>query len=194
MKLDKKDIIKYIELDKSSAENTAHFFSKIKSEEDAKPYEMHALALEQAIEIISESIEKEQQEPRSIWNIQTNEWYWFLNCEGDIVKSKWRNWDCDKQCRANDNAFITEQDCINKQKFNEVKAEIEQWKWENDRDYGEVKQWYFCIGALSIEIKVFNASYIYSEKWRYFLSKEKAKACIQAIGEERIKKYIFGVE
>ena len=74
-----------------------------------------------------------------------------------------------------------------------LKVEAELRKFSRPFECGEINEYIF-LDTDSDRIDVENRYYFLTQGTIYFDSKEKAQQAIESVGEERIKKYLFGVE
>ena len=128
---------------------------------------------------------------------EIGERYCFVSYCGEIGFSTWENCEVDicrlKHCYASK----TEEECIFKKEKQEVLAELRQFAEENNTeeiDWSNYRQhkWHCCY---DYEDKAICCSFTTS--WRflnniYFTSEELAQQAVAKVGEDRIKKYLFG--
>lgn len=121
---------------------------------------------------------------------QDGDEYWFVNYYGSVDNSFYTNHPSDNYRSEIGNFFKTKQEA--QFAVEKLKVEAELRKFSRPFEHGKpnfnlifnkdngliIDAWniYWCQGAI------------------HFESKEKAKQAIESVGEERIKKYIFGVE
>ena len=130
---------------------------------------------------------------------EIGERYCFVSYCGEIGFSTWENCEVDihrlKRCYASK----TEEECIFKKEKQEVLAELREFAEENNTEEidwencGQPK-WYLVCNYIYKRIEIFT-----NTSWKhindiYFTSKELAKSAVAKVGEDRIKKYLFGVE
>ena len=127
---------------------------------------------------------------------EDGERYCFVSGNGNIFWSWWENNDFDTYQLKHNNAFHTEKEAEFEFEKQEVLAELRQFaeenngeiEWKNDRQ----GRWYIKFFLGSGEICFDFDSYKRTNDI-YFTSEELAKQAVSKIGEDRIKKYLFGV-
>lgn len=141
-------------------------------------------------------VEKANKPKSKVWKPKEGESY-FAWC-GTV-----RNYDWDNDCIDNNNyaignCFKTEEEAQNAVERLKIRAELQRFADEHNEpiDWEDciTDKWYICYDYL---YKIVGCSPIRIVRdcfQIYFTSREVAKAAIQSVGEERIKKYLFGVE
>ena len=127
---------------------------------------------------------------------EIGERYYYINSWGDVVLEMWYNYNIDIYRLKHNNAFHTEKECIFKKEKQEVLAELRQFaeenngeiEWKNDRQ----GRWYikFFLGSGGI---CFDFDSYKRTNEIYFTSEQLVQQAVAKVGEERIKKYLFGV-
>lgn len=130
---------------------------------------------------------------------EVGERYYYINSWGDVVLEMWYNYNIDIYRLKHNNAFHTEEEAAFKLEKQEVLSELRQFAEENNTeeiDWSNYRQhkWHCCY---DYEDKAICCSFTTS--WRvlnniYFTSEELAQQAVAKVGEERLKKYLFGVE
>lgn len=138
----------------------------------------------------------EKPKPKSIWDLEYGDKYFFLIALGIIQGVIWRGDSGDYDRRSIGNMFLTKEDAEFARERLKVIAELKKYakefsdeEWSNDF---YVKH-YIAYEYSRKEI-VFLSTVTTSRGNIYFCEKEKAKEAVDAVGEERIKKYYFGVK
>ena len=141
-------------------------------------------ALKQRIAELEEQAKQEREFP------QFGDDYWYVSITGRIFTSEWDGFTSEKDMFEIGNIYKTKQQA--EFAVEKLKVEAELRKFSRPFTYHETN-WYLIMD--------FDKEVHYSYKWDdvaqgaiYFESKEKAQQAIETVGEERIKKYIFGVE
>ena len=129
---------------------------------------------------------KEQQEfPRE------DEVFWLINIFGKPIGSTWGESTTNKQLIEIGNMFRTKQQA--EFAVEKLKVEAELRKFSRPFEYGKFNYYlFFDIDGNSFMTDF--TSYCPPQGAIYFESEEKAQEAVSAVGKERIKKYIFGVE
>lgn len=145
-------------------------------------------------------IEKADKPKNKVWKPEENETYYYSYSDGHIEEATWDNLNIDKNRYAIGNCFKTKEEAefaLERQKvIIELKRFALEHNEEEDIDWSNRCQnkyfLYFnhdknrtCISACTC--------YQYAQ-CIYYTSIEIARAAIQEIGEERIKKYYFEVK
>ena len=141
-------------------------------------------SLKERIAELEEQAKREQEFP------QYGNTYWCINSYGVVSKEIWDGCDIEKDMFEIGNMFRTKEQA--EFAVEKLKVEAELRKFSRPFTYHETN-WYLIMN--------FDKEVHYSYKWDdvaqgaiYFESEEKAQQAIEAVGEERIKKYIFGEE
>lgn len=151
--------------------------------------------LEEAKAKIAE-IEKKIEEKKSEtgrWKPEEGDKYWFINDIGDIYKSEWNNVNIDKERYSIGNYYRTKEEANFAIEKLKVIAELKEFAEPKDRKWdGIISHYFFCYDYDEEEIAI-----SYNCYWKgtiYFESEEKAQQAIDAVGEERVAKYLLGVD
>ena len=141
-------------------------------------------ALKERIAELEELAKEEREFP------QEGDAYWFIDDEGGMSSTFYKNYYLDIYRQKIGNIFRTEEESEFAVKKLKVEAELR--KFSRPFTYHETN-WYLIMD--------FDKEVHYSYKWDdvaqgaiYFESEEKAQQAIESVGIDRIKKYIFGVE
>ena len=141
-------------------------------------------------ELIIEKVEAEQK-PKSIWDLKTEdgEQYYVLRTTGDINIDYFSS-RLDEYIREVGNVFLTREDA----EFEQERRKIETIMKKYSRPFTKNKRNYYiyydcAFGAATIDIY-----HTVTDGVPYFESREIAQQVIDEIGEDRLKKYWFGVE
>lgn len=134
------------------------------------------------------------------WKPKNGEEYWYINSCGDVMRTSWNNYcGLDAEHLIMGNYFKTKEEADFALQKHLVYQELKQFADENNDpiDWGNKKQEKYIINYCTAEKKS-----VFVDGWAtyqfmgcvYFSSMELAKQAIQKVGEDRIKKYLFGVE
>lgn len=117
--------------------------------------------------------------------------YWYVDVDAEVVEMEWDGSDCDQDRLSIDNVFKTKEQA--EFVVEKLKVEAELRKFSRPFENGKYNHYiFFYIEGNNIEVGYKRACY--SQGAIYFESEEKTQQAIRSVGEERIKKYIFGVE
>ena len=130
-------------------------------------------------------------EEDGVWKPKLYEEYWFIDDFGKVYKD---TWDCSyaDNIRFNiGNVFRKEEEAKHEVERRKVLIELKQFSREFKYGFSN-----FCLHSYGEynEFVYQNFPYQKSLGALYFESKEILKQAIEKVGEERIKKYLFGVE
>ena len=117
--------------------------------------------------------------------------FWFITSSGDVARMFWHDDLGQEQSLSIGNVFKTSEQA--EFAVEKLKVEAELRKYSRPFEYGKFNHYLF----LDIDGDSFRTdftSYCPPQGAIYFESDEKAQQAIDTVGEERIKKYIFGVE
>ena len=141
-------------------------------------------ALKERIAELEELAKEEQKFP------QDGDEYWFIDDRGFVGGSLYTNHYIDSGRQTVGNFFSS----LEQAEFavEKLKVEAELQKFGRPFILGE-ENWYLNM-VRSRDITIAYDHYIIHQGTFYFKSKGKAQQAFEAVGEERIKRYIFGVE
>lgn len=141
--------------------------------------------LKQRISELEEQSKEEQEFP------QDGDGYWYIDDEGYILNEEWDGLDFEEYRLAIGNVFKTKEQAEFASEKLKVEAELREFSKSFELDsYNH----YIFLDTDSDCLGVDSLSYCQSQGTIHFESEGKAQQAIQSVGEERIKKYIFGVE
>ena len=142
-------------------------------------------ALLERIAELEEQVKEEQEFP------QQNDKYWYININGDVTSGKWEKFDIQEDMLEIGDVFETKEQA----KFAVEKLKVEAELRKFSRPFKEDEYNYFIqIHPSHNNIVVESDDFYQTQGTIYFESTTIANEAIDAIGENRIKKYIFGVE
>ena len=139
------------------------------------------------------------EEKKKWWEPEVNEKYFYIKSTGIVDYHNCDNDKVDKLFQSFGNCFQTEEQAEFMVDKLRVIHELEKFAYENNEeeiDWNDTNQekLYLTMNYTDKCIDVFYTyGWIYSPSNIYFTSKKIAKEAIETIGEERIKKYYFGV-
>lgn len=158
------------------------------------------MSLQEEIKKINEKIEALNKDMQSLMSEldagvendfpQDGEEYWYIDDDAEVMNIEWYDSEYSRGRVSIGNTFRNEKEA--EFAVGKLKVEAELRKFGRPFTYHETN-WYLIMN--------FDKEVHYSYKWDdvaqgaiYFESEEKAKQAIEAVGEERIIKYIFGEE
>lgn len=140
----------------------------------------------------------EKPKPKTVWDLKNGDVYYFLTSYGYVKETVWVNTDADNEKLSIGNAFLTEEDAEFARERLKVIAELKKYAKEfSDEDWARnsyVQKYYICYDWSNNEISANYNYYVSYGDQLLFESREKVQEAIAAVGEERIKKYYFGVK
>lgn len=140
----------------------------------------------------------EEVEAKLVKSKDAEEWpreqekYFYINDSGHVDWTVWKNDEGDIESLGIGNVFSDETDANFAVERLKVIAEMRKFAFEPDWSNDKQEKYGFYYST-------FNKTIIIDEHWNsngapVFESEDHAQACIDAIGEERLKKYYFGVK
>ena len=142
-------------------------------------------ALKERITELEELAKEEQEFP------QDGHWYWYITSDAGVGMSSWGEFEFEKEQLSIGNIFRTKQEAEFAVEKLKVEAELRKFS----RPFKEDEYNYFIqIHPSHNNIVTESDDYYQTQGTIYFESTTIANEAIDTVGEERIKKYIFGVE
>ena len=142
-------------------------------------------ALKERISELEERVKDEREFP------QYGDAYWFIDSTGEVINKKWEGLSFEIERLEFGNIFKTKEQV--EFGFEKLKVEAELRKFSRPFENGKFNYYiFFYIDGDDVEVGYKRSCC--SQGAIYFESEEKAQQAIESVGEERIKKYIFGVE
>ena len=134
-----------------------------------------------------------------VWKPEKDEGYFILGEYGQIMS---RFYICDEPLEkvfAIGNCFKTNKEADNAVEKLKIRAKLQRYANEHNEEEidwrDETKsKYYFLYDHCDSMIRIWSTKGCCEPFQIYFTSKEVAEDAIKAVGEERIKKYLFGVE
>lgn len=141
--------------------------------------------LKKRIAELEEQVKEEQEFPR------IGDKYWYLGDTGEMLYENWDNVSFEEDRLGIGNVFKTEDEAKFAKKKLKVEAELRKYS----RGFEVNKANYLIV----CDTRIGELDTLFMDRYDvqgaiYFESKEEGQQAIEKVGEERIKKYIFGVE
>lgn len=132
----------------------------------------------------------------TVWDLEEGDTYYYIDVYGDISDGRIGNDSSEDEIFAIGNVFLTEEDAEFARERLKVIAELKKYAKEfSDEEWKDSKtKKYYIIYKYSGDYIKSILTYTSKDNVLYFESPEKAQEAIDAVGEERIKKYYFGVK
>lgn len=157
------------------------------------------LTLENAENVCADDWEVVE-EKKKWWEPKVNEQYFYIRSTGIVDYNNCDNDKVDKLFQSFGNCFQTEEQAEFMAEKLRVIHELEKFAFENNEeeiDWNDSKQGKYYLYFDYTDMSIVIDSYYVCQDTPfavYFTSNEIAEKAIETIGEERIKKYYFGVE
>ena len=142
-------------------------------------------SLKQRIAELESRVDEEQAFPKY------KDFYWGVNAKGKVFCDTWEGFKFEKDMLSIGNVYQTENEAVLAVEKLKVEAELQKF----GRPFKEDEYNYFIqIHPSHNNIVTESDDFYQTQGTIYFESTTIANEAIDTIGEERIKKYIFGVE
>lgn len=143
------------------------------------------------LEELKAKIEELEDETDNRWKLKTGEDYWWVDVDGELYKDKWDNGEFDNNLFNHTDIFPTEEQAIFDRESKRIRREL--------MKYGKNFVPNQCNRAIYYNyqdkaIGYWTSTLCFHPFDIYFESEEMAKKAIEEVGEDRIKKYLFGVK
>ncbi len=142
-------------------------------------------------------IEKANKPKSKVWEPKIDEQYYYVGGSGYMYCLCWSNGGFDRGCYALGNCYRTKEDAEWQLEHLKVKAELERFAEEHNEyeiDNGKQQFRWTIRCKVGGDIILLTAFDTLSADTVYFTSISIAEEAVKSIGEERLKKYYFGVE
>ena len=147
--------------------------------------------LENKINELASEIERLKAEKKNeVWKPKDGDYYWMISHTGFVTKRRWIGDSYDDDRYAIGNVFKSEDEARFRAEQLKVEAELRRFSRPFDEDE---RNWAIIFDVDEKEITIDNER-SYQSCNIHFASEEIAQKAIDTVGEERIKKYYFGVE
>lgn len=137
----------------------------------------------------------EKPKPKTVWDLKYGDRYFFLTASAEEIVQVWSNDSSDFNRLRIGNIFLTAEDAEFARERLKVIAELKKYAKEfSDGEWKDNKtQKYYIVYRYSGDYIRSIFTYTSKDSVLYFESPEKIQEAIDAVGEDRIKKYYFGV-
>lgn len=147
-------------------------------------------------EIDEKELEKLLVKPnKSVWDLEDGDIYWIITSYG-IDSFYWRDCKIDFKRRELNNAFLTKEEAEFEAERRKCEAIMLKYGTRDMMSLGNWNNAKYCIMYDHSDC-VIKCDYYGVDNYQcviWFASKEIAQQCIDEIGEDRLKKYIFNVK
>ena len=117
--------------------------------------------------------------------------YWYLDITGEVINKKWGGFASEEGMLKIGNIFRTKQQAEFAVEKLKVEAELRKFSTSFVL-YNE--NWFLVLADTQQDVMPLYENREVTQGTIYFESKERAEEAVKSVGEDRIKKYIFGVE
>lgn len=133
-------------------------------------------------------------DPVGRWKPQEDERYYSILASGDIAEYTFQsNYEIDQKMYLHGNCFKTLEEAEYMEERLKLLAELQQWCESKDRYWGEGYKHYFIGYDYENDDIIISSHEYINTGVVHFSTEEAAKEAIKTIGQERLKKYYFGV-
>lgn len=143
-------------------------------------------------------VEKANKPKSKVWKPEKEEEYYFILNTGEVRSVAWSNFCDDKDNYSIGNTFKTEEEAKNAVERLKIRAELQRYADEHNEPIDwknrNTAKWYIRFNYDDEIVEWSRVRTVRDTFQIYFSSEEVTRAAVQAVGEERIKKYLFGVE
>lgn len=130
-----------------------------------------------------------------VWKPKKIDQYYYINDFTDVCTDTWQEAGADYKRFKIGNVYKTIEEAEIALERAKVKAELERYALEhNDPDYSGNDYYYIIMNTGIKDISVLEYWKAKAEGVTHFTSEKIAKDAIEAVGKERILKYLFGVD
>ena len=145
-------------------------------------------------EIHEDLLEPYIEKPKSVWDLKEGDTYYSIYGNGNVSsEKKWFDDDYENNYREIGNVFLTREEAEFEVERRRIETKMIRLGGKRKPEQGKAN-WFFEYRPSSGGIEILWSSYETDQGVIYFDSEEKAKKALETIGEERFKKYIFGVD
>ena len=138
----------------------------------------------------------EKPKPKTVYDLKYGDRYFFLTASGMVERGTWTNDSSDFNRQRIGNTFLTVEDAEFAKERLKVIAELKKYAKEfSDEEWKDNKtQKYYIVYRYSGDYIRSILTYTSKDSVLYFESPEKIQEAIDAVGEDRVKKYYLGVK
>ena len=136
-----------------------------------------------------------QEPPKTVWDLKEGDTYYVISGYGEVLETTWK-YNIDSNSRKIGNAFLTKEEAEFERERRKVETEMLRLGGRREFKNGENNYYIVCdFDSSHFAICVFNNKIDgFAPMTIYFDSAKECRNAIEKIGEDRIKRYIFGVE
>ena len=132
---------------------------------------------------------------KTVWDLKSGDKCYFATVIGHVFPGIWNNWNVQIENRKLGNCFLTKEEA--EYELERVKIENEMLRLGGRREFkkGEDNYYIFCDFSSQYDVRIYKEKDgSFGKGMIYFDSIKECRNAIETIGEDRLRKYIFGVE
>lgn len=151
---------------------------------------------EEEKETIMKIIEKSNKTSKA-WKPKNGDQCWYVNACGNVVDFNWDKNRHEISIYSIGNCFRTKEEAKNAVERLKIRAELQRYADEHNDEIDwtlSPYKWYIIYNHIDKKVEIYGVFFSQTPFEIYFSSREIARNAIRAVGEDRIKKYLFGVE
>lgn len=141
---------------------------------------------------------KVEGEQKGIWKPKVNDEYWYIDDYGFVNKSQWTIHPVDIKYYEFNNIYSAKETAEKQANYlrytnllrKYVEEHSEPLDWVNESQ----DKYYLVYNHIDDEFVIFTHQYLHGQGTIYASSEQVLKDAIEFVGEENIKKYIFGAK
>lgn len=138
-------------------------------------------------------LEPYQENPKSVWDLKEGDEYFFITSAGNILARNILDWYWDEKSVEIGNCFLTKEEA--ESELERIKIETEMIRLGGRRKFNRGKDNYYITYDYFVKDLIYlNRNWVHHQGSIFFDTYVDVDKAVKAIGEDRINKYIFGVE
>ena len=134
---------------------------------------------------------------KTVWDLKSGDKCYFVTVVGQIFTGTWNNWNTQIENRKLGNVFLTKEEAEYELERRRIENEMLRLGGRRNFKKGELN-WYIYFGVSVTNKNSIRYNYDIDNndgRWRiYFDSFKDCSNAVKLIGEDKINKYLFGVE
>lgn len=131
------------------------------------------------------------EKPKTVWDLKEGDTYYVISGYGEVLETTWK-YNIDSNSRKIGNAFLTKEEALFEAERRKIEAEM--LRLGGRRTFKPDKvNYYIMYDHENRNFIYLKRNYLHIQGIIFFDSDIDAIDVVQEIGEDRIKKYIFGV-
>ena len=145
-------------------------------------------------EIYEDLLEPYTEKHKSVWDLKEGDTYYSIYGNGNVSsEKKWFDDDYENNYREIGNVFLTREEAEFEVERRRIETEMIRLGGRRKFKKGEY-EWRLCYSPYNDSLLIDRAIYYNYGQIIYFGSEKEARAVIEIIGRDRLKKYYFGVD